>query len=80
MSRSRKKTPIHGLTLSRSEKRDKRTANRRLRARQRHDVQSGAEVLTIQREASNVYSFAKDGKHYVRKWEDEKMKKKMMRK
>jgi len=67
MSRSRKHTPITGNVgaWDRSEKKDKRKANRRLRARQRSAVKKGVEVLPALREVSNVYSFMKDGKHYV---------------
>jgi hypothetical protein len=64
MSRSRRKTPISGITVAESEKKDKQIANRRLRHRVRSALATGAEVLPERREVSNVWSFDKDGKHW----------------
>lgn len=70
MSRSYRHTPILGITTARSEKQDKRKANR--------DLRRGVKVLLIQEDydeasylglddVSNLYSFAKDGKNYYDK-------------
>jgi hypothetical protein len=66
MSRSRKHTPISGHTSARSEKRDKRAANRKLRRRIKATVQTNpeAESMPELREVSNVWGMVKDGKHY----------------
>lgn len=61
MSRSRKKTPIAGMTNARSEKQDKRNANRKLRRKTRADP----EHAPLLREVSNVWTFDKDGKIYL---------------
>jgi hypothetical protein len=64
MSRSRKKTPITGITTATSEKQDKRIANRRERRINRIILQTtGDETqLRLKREISNVWAFDKDGK------------------
>jgi len=63
MSRSRKKTPISGVTTSNSEKDDKRQANRRYRRISKVLMQvRGDEALIDRRAISNVWLFAKDGK------------------
>lgn len=62
MSRSFKKTPAGGITTVKSEKQDKRIANRRLRSRVRQAVREGDEVLPERREISDVWCFGKDGK------------------
>lgn len=66
MSRSRKKTPIHGITTARSEKDDKRMAHGKQRAAEKQaitKIMGGEEVpLPLQRETSNPYTFEKDGK------------------
>ena len=66
MSRSRKQTSISGHTHARSEKRDKRAANRKLRRRIKATVQTNpeAESMPELREVSNVWGMVKDGKHY----------------
>lgn len=65
MSGSRRKTPIFGITTARSEKQDKRLANRKLRhaVKQRLGTDPNG-VLPVLREVSNVWSMAKDGKHW----------------
>ena len=67
MSRSHRKTPIHGITLCRSEKDDKRKANRKLRAALRAATSSEAEVMPTLREVSNVWTMGKDGRHWFDK-------------
>lgn len=66
MSRSRKKTPINGITTARSEKRDKLAAHRRERReiRSRLSTESEPDMLPHRLEIANVWSFAKDGKKY----------------
>ena len=66
MARSRKKTPITGVTSAESEKADKQAAHRRERrhVRQRLTVDATADVLPHTREVSNPWAFAKDGKVY----------------
>lgn len=72
MSRSKKKTPIGGISTSTSEKCDKRYANRAYRRITRAlchttppDEESCEELeFPLVREVSDVWSFAKDGKVY----------------
>ena len=69
MSRSRKHNPFHGITTARSEKQDKRIANRRLRAHT-HDtlkhIMTDADPDDLEfdemREVSDVWGMDKDGK------------------
>lgn len=58
MSRSRKRTPVCGMTTAHSEKEDKRRANRKLRRR----VARAPANAPALREVSNVWTMAKDGK------------------
>ena len=66
MSRSKRKTPIHGVTLSNSDKDYKRKANRRLRAANKAIVRrDGAESeLVLVRNVARTWGMAKDGKRY----------------
>jgi len=64
MSRSHRHTPIVGWTLARSEKRDKRLANRKLRAAIREALHHENEVMPVLREVSNVWDFNKDGRQW----------------
>jgi hypothetical protein len=65
MSRSVKKTPKKGVTGAKSEKDDKREANRKLRRTNKVKLKAGdAEAKSI-REVSNVWSFGKDGKRFL---------------
>ena len=70
MARSYRHTPIIGITCAESEKKDKRIANRTLRAACRTALAScqdyDALVMPILREVSNVWSFDKDGKQRLR--------------
>jgi hypothetical protein len=67
MSRSKKKTPIHGVTKCKSEKKDKKmwhakfrhTEKQRLKTEDLDDF-----ITTHEREVSNDWSFGKDGKSY----------------
>ena len=69
MARSKRHTPIFGMTTQESEKDDKRRANRRLRRRVREVVAGSVapDVLPALREVSNPWSMAKDGRSY---WKD----------
>mgnify|MGYP003134548349 CR=1 FL=1 len=66
MTRSRRKTPITGMTCNDSEKQDKRLANRKLRAAERAwlttDMQSPDPVM---REVDEVATHSKDGKQWL---------------
>jgi hypothetical protein len=65
LSRSRKKTPITGITTARSEKQDKRLANRKLRRKTRQALRCrDLDVLPVLREVSNVWCMDKDGKFW----------------
>ncbi len=57
MSRSRRHAPVCGITTARSEKQDKRQANRCLRRK----VRSGHLELELL-DVSDVWSFSKDGR------------------
>ncbi len=63
MSRSRRRTPVRGLTTSDSETEDKRIANRKLRRKVRAVLPLDPDaVLPALREVSCVWAFDKDGK------------------
>ena len=66
MTRSRKKTPITGITTAESEKAEKLAAHKRERRRVRQKIQSDpdAEILPHTREVSSPWQMAKDGKTY----------------
>lgn len=66
MSRSRKRTPITGITTATSEKHDKVAAHSRVRHRVRTVLQAtpSADVLPHRRELSDPWTYAKDGKVY----------------
>jgi hypothetical protein len=65
VSRSRKRTPVCGITTARSEKQDKRLNNRRYRHKVRQAVaylDLDTCVLPAFKEVSNPWTMAKDGK------------------
>jgi hypothetical protein len=64
MTRSRKKTPIGGVTTARSEKHDKRLANRWVRraVKQALATSVDVDVLPHRRDLTNPWTMAKDGK------------------
>lgn len=64
-----------GNAICRSEKDDKRIANRQLRRAQKQAINRGDEILPIQKEISNVWSFGKDGKHYMQNFDEKYMRK-----
>ncbi|MCK8786311.1 hypothetical protein M0638_18190 [Roseomonas sp. NAR14] len=66
MSRSRRRTPITGITSADSEKADKRRANRAVRrALRQDDVADPDAVLPGLRDVSDTWSMAKDGKRWL---------------
>lgn len=75
MSRSIKKTKIHGITTAKSEKEDKQDANRKFRRVIKQKVKSEKTALPELREISNVWSFDKDGKRYNPEMTDKDMRK-----
>jgi hypothetical protein len=66
MSRSRRKTPIMGMTTCRSEKKDKQIANRKLRVAVRTAMAAGADLMPMLNEISSVWSMGKDGRQWIR--------------
>lgn len=72
MSRSRKKTPIGGITTARSEKEDKRFANRKARRVVKEVLSTipEPEVLPHLREVSTTWTMAKDAKVYFGRGDD----------
>jgi hypothetical protein len=64
MSRSKKRTPIGGITTARSEKQDKRFYNRRYRrvCKQVLQVSPESKLLPHLREYSDPWAMDKDGK------------------
>lgn len=63
MSRSRRYRPVFSLTTCKSEKDDKRIANRRLRRRVNEQVRRGeCDVLPIMDEVYNQWNGGKDGR------------------
>lgn len=67
MSRSKRKTPKTGITTAESEKQDKRKANRKFRRKTKLQVKKGGINISELREVSNVWSFDKDGKMFLKK-------------
>ncbi|GGE95377.1 hypothetical protein [Hymenobacter cavernae] len=59
MARSYRRTPVFAITNAKSEKQDKRKANRLLRRKVRQ-----GDIYLVLREVSNVWSFSKDGKNF----------------
>ncbi len=70
MGKSVRKTPIFGITMAETEKKDKRLANRRFRrvVRAALEADCNAEILPLLREVSNVWGFDKDGKSWQGDW------------
>lgn len=67
MSRSYRKNKIVGnVKNADSEKKDKTNANKKLRRLVKVRIARQTETLPLLKEISNIWSFAKDGKHY---WE-----------
>lgn len=73
MSRSRRKTPIYGMTTARSEKRDKQLWHGRMRACERGRLRDArvdfdAHLTTLEREVSNRWAMDKDGRQWWPWW------------
>ena len=66
MSRSRRKTPKTGITTAETEKENKRQANRKFRRVTKVNVKKGRDELPLTKELSNVWSFDKDGKQFLK--------------
>jgi len=70
MSRSYRHTPICGITCAKTDKPGKVKANRAFRAATRNTLSRShdydAVVMPAVREISNVWSFGKDGKQYLK--------------
>lgn len=68
MGKSFKKTPVFPNTKADSDKQDKKLANQRLRSAVKAKLKVTADfdeiVLPELKEISDVWDFAKDGKHY----------------
>jgi len=69
MSRSRRKTPVCGITTARSEKKDKRLVNRKLR-RVTNEMLKGSQleddlIFPEKRDVSDVWLMEKDGKQWL---------------
>ena len=62
MSRSQKKRPFSGITTAKSEKQEKRLANRRERRAVKVMLDTEPKVLPDRREVSDVWGMSKDGK------------------
>ena len=63
MTRSRKQTPIRGITSAVSEKSDKIASHRRIRRAIKQVVAPDLEEpLPVEKELTNTWSMAKDGK------------------
>ncbi len=75
MSDSYKKTPKHGYTMAKSEKKNKQEANRRLRRTNKILLFQDKEPKEL-REVSDVWCFDKDGKWYDTDNKHEKLKRK----
>ena len=67
MSRSYKKTPITSFTTAKSDKEDKKLANRLFRRASRNRIKSNREPFYRLREVCDVWDFAKDGRVYYDK-------------
>lgn len=79
MARSRRHTPIFGMTFAESEKEDKRRANRLLRRKTRAVLRPETDVEEVQlpaiKEVSNPWSMAKDGRRYLQEPKPRDMRK-----
>ena len=63
MARSKRKTPVRGITTAESEKDDKVASHRKARRVVKQAIEPGLEApLPLERELTNSWSLAKDGK------------------
>lgn len=71
MSRSRKKTPIHGIAACDSEAKDKRIWHKRMRTHERDRLIVDPEgVQTNRHDVSSRWKMGKDGKGYFPEHEE----------
>lgn len=82
MSKSKRKTPIAGITIEKTEKEDKRIANRRVRHMNKKILNATLDDTQLKdiKEISDVWDFHKDGKQYFGYLKDKIIKEKLMRK
>lgn len=82
MSRSYRKTPIHGITTARSEKEDKRINHGMFRARERDAIRRGdyEDCPRDMNEVRDLWAMDKDGKCYWGGYEDDPFFHKIIRK
>lgn len=67
MSRSRKKTSISGMTHARSEKADKTLSHRKVRRAVAVEARNTEDsLMPMERQLTNPWSMAKDGKFWFR--------------
>ncbi|WP_089787253.1 hypothetical protein [Chitinophaga sp. YR573] len=64
MSRSRRKTPVFGITTAVSEKKDKRRWNRIFRKVSKKLIRNDMDAPVKLAAVSDVWGGSKDGKHY----------------
>lgn len=78
MTNSYKKVPITGNTKASSEKEDKKINHGKFRARERDMINKSEydDCPSSMRSVMSVWSYSKDGKHYVSKNKQEKYKRK----
>jgi hypothetical protein len=67
MSRSKKKTPKRGITTAETEKENKRKANRKFRRVTKTRLKKDDSELPLTKETSDVWSFDKDGKQFLKR-------------
>lgn len=67
MSRSKKKTPKVGITTAETEKENKRKANRKFRRVAKNRLKKNdSQLPKTTKEISDVWSFDKDGKQFLK--------------
>lgn len=71
MSRSVRKTPIVGNTVAESEKEDKKLFSRRQRKSIKQQLRTTDEPVEKEHKRSGQYLFEKDGKHYLKRRDEE---------
>lgn len=68
MARSKRKTPIFGMTTATSEKQDKRHWNRIFRRVAKRNLETEREIPKKIQAVTEVWSGAKDGKRYYKRY------------
>lgn len=76
MSRSKRKTPMRGITCCKSEKPEKKAWHRRFRAWCKQKLHKGEDLGNKDhRNVSNPWAMGKDGKYYDLGWNDKELRK-----